>query len=175
MQETTFPRHPPRGDLGHARMLVAVPHSVVVGDLPGGDEGGAIVSQELLVICKGQRSEVISSAHPLHQQTADVHRASQYYSNSPSLFVARPITRRLPHPQSREQLNAARARGRTALQQAKTARLNLLTNELIIEWLCQTEERLKPSPSMYSLLKARLSGCTSSRQQCHPVFQVWCF
>lgn len=42
--------HLPRGDGGHGGVLVAVPHPVVVGDLPRRDERNAIISQQPLVI-----------------------------------------------------------------------------------------------------------------------------
>lgn len=44
------PSHLPRGDGGHGGVLVVVPHSVVVGNLPGGDERSAVISQQPLVI-----------------------------------------------------------------------------------------------------------------------------
>lgn len=40
----------PGGDGGHGGVLVAEPHSVVVGDLPGGHEGGTVIRQQPLII-----------------------------------------------------------------------------------------------------------------------------
>lgn len=42
--------YPPRGDGGHGGVLVAVPHSEVVSDLPRCDERRPVISQQPLVI-----------------------------------------------------------------------------------------------------------------------------
>lgn len=49
--------HLPRGDGGHGGVLVAVPHSVVVADLPGGDERRSVISQQPLAVCAEQEVE----------------------------------------------------------------------------------------------------------------------
>lgn len=56
-QPETFSSHLPRGDGGHGGVLVAVPHPVVVRDLPGCGEGGAVISQQPLIIWMERRNK----------------------------------------------------------------------------------------------------------------------
>lgn len=77
----SVPSHLPRGDGGHGGVLVAVPHSVVVGDFPGGDERSAVISQQPLVIwAEDDRKDLLSFSLQTRWQTHNKNTEDQLNS-----------------------------------------------------------------------------------------------